>query len=85
MKPNQLINNLNKYWLVTQDTEQREALAEILRQKVFLERSVTSLRDFPHPTHCVISEHFPGPVRVQGLKGVFGTSDQFFPLQSDIE
>ena len=71
--------------VVTQDTEQREALAEILRQKVFLERSVTSLREVPHPTHCINSEHVPGPVCVQGLKGVFGTSDQFFSLQSDIE
>ena len=83
MEPNQLIDNFNKFWLVTQDTEQREALAEILRQKVFLERSVTSLREVPHPTHCINSEHVP--VRVQGLKGVFGTSDQFFSLQSDIE
>ena len=83
MEPNTLIDNFNKFWLVTQDTEQREALAEILRQKVFLERSVSSLREVPHPTHFINSEHVS--VRVQGLKDVFGTSGQFFPLQSDIE
>ena len=41
--------------VVTQDTEQREALAEILRQKVFLERSVTSLRRVLHPTHLSLA------------------------------